>query len=261
MLHKWTLLIALSLLLTACSGNKTLAPVSDISKPPPQYEGTHVVLRGETLYTISWRYGRDFRELASINNIQSPYTIYPGQKIELAGDAAPAQPISSAAISSEPKWTTISSNVASTPTPSATPATQQTSTPIAVVPVVSTQGKGTWLWPSNGKVERGYSSQNNGLDIVAAEGSPVVATAAGEVVYSGSGLRGYGQLIIIKHDERYLSAYAHNRVLLVKEGDKVKAGQEIAEMGKSGTDTVKLHFEVRQEGKPVDPLLFLAKKE
>jgi len=268
MLPKWIVFVLMALILTACSGKKTIAPVEDSSRLPAQYEGVHIVSKGETLFAIAWRYGRDFHELAANNHVAAPYTIYPGQKIELAQQgtigSAPVSHAIATQDNSEPKWITVNE---STPTQSHTPVEQQPAqqpTTQAITTVAQTPlavaGKGTWLWPSTGKVERGFSSQNNGLDIVAPEGSPIIATAAGNVVYSGSGLRGYGELIIIKHDERYLSAYAHNRVLLVKEGDKVQAGQKIAEMGRSGTDSVMLHFEVRQEGKPVDPLLFLAKK-
>ena len=246
MLYKWLLILLTTLLLAACSSQNSRAPVADISRPPAQYSGTHIVEKGETLYAISWRYGRDFRELAANNHIAPPYVIYPGQRIKLAKQSSPAKQV---AHQPTKKWTTV--NIS----PATTSASKQTT--VSQAPL---QGRGVWLWPAQVTLARGFSSQNNGLDIVAQEGTPVVATAGGEVVYSGSGLRGYGQLIIIKHDDRYLSAYAHNRLLLVKEGDTVKVGQKIAEMGSSGTDSVKLHFEIRQEGKPVDPLLFLAKK-
>lgn len=118
----------------------------------------------------------------------------------------------------------------------------------------------SWKWPTQGQVTERFSSSDDtrkGIDISGRLGQPVIASAPGRVVYSGSGLRGYGQLIIIKHNERFLSAYAHNRKLLVKEGQAVSAGQSIAEMGSSGADEVKLHFEIRRDGKPIDPLAFL----
>jgi lipoprotein NlpD len=116
-----------------------------------------------------------------------------------------------------------------------------------------------WLWPAKGKVIAGFSESANlkGIDIAGTAGEPVVASAAGKVVYAGSGLRGYGKLIIIKHNKTYLSAYAHNREILVKEGDQVKKGQKIAEMGNSDADQVKLHFEIRRLGKPMDPTRYL----
>jgi lipoprotein NlpD len=111
-----------------------------------------------------------------------------------------------------------------------------------------------WLWPTNGKVTRGYSSSvHKGIDIDGKRGDGIYAVAAGKVVYAGTGIVGYGELLIIKHSEVYLSAYGHNSRLLVSEGMQIKAGQKIAQKGSSGTDTVKLHFEIRKEGKPIDP--------
>jgi lipoprotein NlpD len=120
-----------------------------------------------------------------------------------------------------------------------------------------------WAWPASGKVIETFSTSgrvNKGIDIAGQRGQPIQSTRSGKVVYSGTGIAGYGNLIIIKHDETYLSAYAHSEKVLVKEGDEVKAGQKIAEMGDSGTDRVMLHFEIRREGKPVDPLGFLPRR-
>ena len=116
-----------------------------------------------------------------------------------------------------------------------------------------------WLWPATGKLVTGFSDSANlkGIDIAGKAGQPVVASAAGKVVYAGSGLRGYGKLVIVKHSDTFLSAYAHNSEILVKEGQQVTRGQKIAEMGNSDSDQVKLHFEIRRQGKPVDPLKFL----
>lgn len=120
----------------------------------------------------------------------------------------------------------------------------------------------TWVWPATGSVLRGFSEGGNkGLDISGRTGLPVYAAARGRVVYSGSGLVGYGKLIIIKHNKSYLSAYAHNDKLLVKEGDSVKGGQRIAQMGQTGTQEVKLHFEIRRDGRPVDPLIYLPRRD
>jgi len=118
-----------------------------------------------------------------------------------------------------------------------------------------------WIWPGNGQVLAGFDEvKNKGLDIGGASGDPVVAAAEGKVVYAGSGLRGYGNLIILKHNSTYLTAYAHNKALMVKEDQTVKKGQKIAEMGDSDADRVKLHFEVRRQGKPVDPAKYLPAK-
>ncbi|MEO5702985.1 MAG: peptidoglycan DD-metalloendopeptidase family protein [Gammaproteobacteria bacterium] len=117
-----------------------------------------------------------------------------------------------------------------------------------------------WMWPTQGEVIQGFSVTEKGLSIAGKEGQPIHAAAAGRVVYRGSGLIGLGELVIIKHDKSFLSAYAHNKKVLVTEGDKVTLGQTIAEMGKTGTERVKLYFEIRKDGKPVDPLLYLPRK-
>lgn len=129
----------------------------------------------------------------------------------------------------------------------------------AAPPAAATQDSGVlWLWPARGKVIETYSEgRNKGIDIAGAEGDPVLAAGDGEVVYSGSGLRGYGNLVIVKHTEDYISAYAHNRQVLVKQGDPVRRGQRIAELGKTDATHPKLHFEIRHRGKPVDPMKFL----
>jgi len=127
-------------------------------------------------------------------------------------------------------------------------------------PIAQVNSKFAWRWPAPGKVMQAFSESgtvNKGIDIVGNLGDPVLAAAPGKVVYAGSGLLGYGQLIIIKHNDQFLSAYAHNRILAVKEGDDIKAGQKIAEIGASGADKVKLHFEIRRDGKPVDPEIYL----
>jgi lipoprotein NlpD len=147
-------------------------------------------------------------------------------------------------------------------TPKAAPAPVVTPPPATVTaPVISPDaGKSKWIWPSSGKVIRGFSAQNKGLDIQGKRGDPVYASAEGKVVYSGTGLRGYGQLVIVKHNAEYVTAYAHNSAVLVEEGDSVKQGQKIAEIGDSGTNTVKLYFELRLKGKPVDPIKYLPKR-
>jgi lipoprotein NlpD len=157
---------------------------------------------------------------------------------------------------------------ASTPAAAATTTTASTATPTppradAAPPAPPAAGNDDdhldWVWPAKGRLVSGFSDTAalKGIDIAGALGDPVLASAAGKVVYAGSGLRGYGQLIIIKHSDTYLSAYAHNSKILVKEGDSVARGAKIAEMGSSDTNTVKLHFEIRRQGKPIDPQKFL----
>ena len=203
------------------------------SKKEPRFfhHTNYTVVKGDTLHSIGWRHGVTVEELVRWNNLRPPYTIYPGQKLRLnSGDT-----------------TVSSSNRAKSST-----AKKKTTPKKPQAPAV----KG-WRWPVNGKIISRFSGTNNGIDIAAKKGAPVVAAAPGEVVYAGSGLRHYGNLIIIKHNTSYFSAYAHNRKMLVKESDKVKGGQKIAEVGDSGADRVMLHFEIRRDGSPVDPLNYL----
>ena len=205
-------------------------------KQPRYYHNSyHIVEKGDTLHSISWRYGVDANSLAHWNNISRPYTIYPGQKLRV-NSTAPIRGAKSSSKSSQSKSTAK----ASKPTK-----------PVKTVPV------GDWRWPVKGKLLSKFSGSNNGIDIVAKEGTVVSAASAGKVVYAGSGLRGYGNLLIIKHNASFFSAYAHSRKLFVAEGATVKTGQKIAEVGSTGTDRAKLHFEIRKDGNPVDPLKYL----
>ena len=331
----------------------------------------YFVQRGDTLYSIAFRYGLDYRKVAEVNRIYDPYTIYPGQSIYLwetlpaatagtgasAGAAAgtpapvsaapavpaiptpatpspvivtavpgigapvsqvampgrgaapaaaggyqasaPAQQTAPASAAAPPVYAGTVSNPGQTPVPaiaattdesvtaaapspatagapvspgidpSASPIASAAASPTPAPPVAAAPppparaptpgGKvSAWRWPATGTVTRGYSSSvHKGIDIDGNRGDPVFAVADGTVVYAGTGIVGFGELIIIKHNDIYISAYGHNDRLLVRENDIVGAGQTIAEKGSSGTDTVKLHFEIRQEGKPIDPLKLL----
>jgi lipoprotein NlpD len=208
----------------------------------PRYEGgVHVVQSGETLYTIAWRHGRDYRELAQWNRLANPDLIFVGQRIVL--DPPPSRgsaPSGSAARRPEPV-----SRTAAAPVPAASPALPQDPAP-------------AWRWPTRGAVASPFGSKEglpNGVGIAGALGQPVVAAADGRVVYAGSGLIGYGQLVIIKHNDTYLSAYGYNRALRVSQGQLVRAGEQIAEMGTGPKQQPRLHFEIRRNGSPVDPLL------
>ncbi len=199
-----------------------------------------VVRRGDTLFSIARRYQLDSRELASRNGLKSPYKIRPGQRLNLRGSTT----LASSTIPAKPAATT-------TPAATAKPAGIATN---------SSNGPIRWQWPAQGKLVAKYNAYRNdakGIDISASEGAAVRAAAPGKVVYSGDGLISYGNLIIIKHDDTYLSAYAHNRTRLVTEGQQVNAGQTIAEMGVSGEGKPTLHFEIRKNGKPVDPQRYL----
>ncbi len=238
----WLLLA--SSLLTACGHYSRYSPgypVRGQDQPPPY----HVVIRGETLYSIAWRYGLDYREVAGWNAIRPPYTIYPGQHIRFS------PPPASASAHQSPRRR---------PASVSPPPARAQSAPVARS---VRQGPLRWQWPTQGTVISGFSATQEGkkgLDIAGKLGQPVYAAASGRVVYSGSGLLGYGKLIIINHNDTYLSAYAHNSRLRVKENQEVKRGQQIADMGDSGADRVMLHFEIRRDGKPVDPLKYLPRR-
>ncbi|WP_444930222.1 peptidoglycan DD-metalloendopeptidase family protein [Microbulbifer sp. SSSA002] len=239
--------------LSSCSSHK--APSSSLRQPPGIKITHHTVSKGDTLYAIAWRYGKNFRQLAAINGIPSPYKIYPGQRIKLSG-SAPSKSVTSAA--KKQKAPVAKAKPAATQTTTA----KKSLTPKVKRQTASSSQKGSvrWRWPAKGKVISHFRSGDplrKGVDIAGEKGEAVLAAADGTVIYAGSALRGYGKLLIVKHNEVYLSAYAHNHRLLVKEGSRVKAGQRIAELGSSGTDRDKLHFEIRKNGQPVDPLAYL----
>lgn len=266
------------------------------SRPPIRDQSTALrepesayreVVPGDTLYSIAWESGRDYRELAKWNRIPPPYLIKPGQRLRVkppaaaeqsTGKASPARartatPVAGAA-KPAPKTSggTGPASVASgKPQPAektksgkskpANTTAQSSSQPPPARPAQRGSVSGGWAWPTDGKLLNRYSEvESKGLDIGGTRGSPVRAAASGRVVYEGSGLRGYGQLIIIKHNDEFLSAYAHNDRIHVKEGEVVKRGQKIADMGSTGTDRNKLHFEIRRQGIPVDPLKYLPKR-
>lgn len=230
----------------------------------PVTSGQYVVRRGDTLYSIAFRFGWDWKALAARNNIPSPYTIRVGQAIRFDGKSRGGQSVAATTpivVTSSPvKTPAVPEQTAPVNRPTQVPVVQ----PPANTPVqaVSRSASG-WAWPAGGTLTGRFSSNgslNKGIDIAGELGQPVLAASDGSVVYAGSGLRGYGELVIIKHSDTYVSAYGHNRRLLVREGQQVKVGQTIAEMGSTGADRVKLHFEIRRQGKPVDPLQFLPRR-
>lgn len=339
--------LSLALLLTACASTPP-APVEDIAlqdRPPPvepvrsprssPIVATHKVTAGDTLYSIAFKSGLDYRELARINRIESPFRIFVGQEIKLADPPpketvavsalpapspgqttitalpeAPRKPAPNASVDprvvrsatppsnervttrppavSKPPVNSVAAATAPAPAiapvpvpappapagtvvPAADPVavpprsgalapganTTAVATPGPVTPVLNSGGV-SWRWPASGKVVGTFVSGDQtrqGVDIAGSAGANVAAAADGTVVYSGNGLLGYGELVIVKHSTSFLSAYGHNRKRLVKEGDTVKAGQAIAEMG--GSNREMLHFEIRRNGKPVNPLEYL----
>lgn len=231
------LALCLASLLGACSFSQAPAPIRDRAPvvrpkpaPPPAF---YRVKRGDTLFRIALDHGLDYRELAGWNGLDDPERVTVGQllrlkpPVPLAGQPAPAAP-----------------------TPNV---------PANSAPVLGEATPSTWVWPAAGPMVQGFAAVPGaqGIDIGGERGAPVRAAAEGKVVYTGAGLRGYGKLIIIKHSTAILSAYGHNERILVREGQWVKAGQQIAEMGDGDADRVKLHFEVREHGRPVDPMAYL----
>lgn len=222
-------------------------PRTQVRSDDPRPE-TYTVQAGDRLYAIALDFGLNYRELASWNGISDPDRIAVGQVLRLR---PPAEVATTSALESvdAPRATPVAPAAAG-----AASALPKETLPQPAVPVEA------WLWPARGKLVATFSESANrkGIDIAGRAGDPVQATAPGEVVYASDGLRGYGKLIVIRHNKEMLSAYGHNQRLLVKEGDTVKAGQKIAEMGMTDAPDVRLHFEIRRFGKPVDPLKHLA---
>ncbi|QWV19409.1 peptigoglycan-binding protein LysM [Stutzerimonas zhaodongensis] len=259
-------LLAGSLLVGCASSPSGGVSVVDRNNRDRVTSGHYTVQRGDTLWSIAFRFGWDWRDLARVNNIRPPHVIYPGQTIRFSGQVprAVATRPETAPPASAPSTPPIVTNPVPTPPPLTRPtvAAPKPAAPNTPIKPVTRSASG-WAWPAGGTVIGRFSSNgslNKGIDIAGELGQPVLAASDGAVVYAGSGLRGYGELVIIKHSDTYVSAYGHNRRLLVQEGQQVKAGQTIAEMGSTGTDRVKLHFEIRRQGKPVDPLQYLPKR-
>lgn len=207
----------------------------------------HVVQRGETLYGIAWRYRLDHNELARWNRLANPNRIYVGQRIRLS-------PMPGTADRSAARPPTAGSG-------SGAPAARPAPSPSRAAPPPPVLPPPAWRWPTAGPVVSTFGSDagiSTGIGIGGREGQAIEAAASGRVVYAGSGLMGYGQLVIIQHNDTYLTAYGHNRRLLVEQGQSVAAGQRIAEMGLGPRREPRLHFEIRRNGTPVDPLQFLS---
>ena len=286
---RWGAALVVAALLGGCTVTSTReAPVAERSTPTaqkpaapppaattarpagprvPAADGTYMVQPGDTLFSIAAAFGRDVKDLARWNNIDDPSRLRVGQTLRVvppSSDTAAALPVTPTA----PAVTKPLEGPAApgtTAPPAGTPAApaEPSAVPGAVASIPETKPAAPaptadWIWPVNGKViDKFDEKRNKGIGIAGKEGDPVVASADGQVVYSGSGLRGYGNLVILKHNDDFISAYAHNRQILVKQGQMVKRGQRIAEVGKSDATQPKLHFEIRRQGKPVDPLAYL----
>jgi lipoprotein NlpD len=205
--------------------------------------GFYTVQRGDTLTRIALDHGHSWRDLASWNSLPNAHLIEVGQVLRVA---SPTATVEASGVVVQPMGGSAEVATAAKPAAAPTPA-----------PSANDEGLG-FSWPASGSVIGGFDeAKNKGLDIGGQAGDPVLAAADGQVVYAGAGLRGYGNLIILKHNNTFLTAYAHNQALLIKEDQKVRKGQKIAEMGKTDADRVKLHFEIRRQGKPVDPAKYL----
>jgi lipoprotein NlpD len=252
---------------TTGAAGAAAAPAVPLGPPPPGY---YRVKPGDTLYRIALENGQNYRDIATWNNLTNPNQIEvdqllrvapPGANVAAATPGVSAAPLGGTGVQTRP----LAGGAPATP-PAAAPGAASGTQPYGTAPAIASippqpaasNGNINFAWPARGAVLNSFDdAKNKGVNIGGAQGEPVKAAADGRVVYAGNGLRGYGNLIIIKHDATYLTAYAHNRTLLVKEGDAVTKGQTIAEMGSTDSDKVMLHFEVRKQGKPVDPMKYL----
>ncbi|MEZ8131522.1 peptidoglycan DD-metalloendopeptidase family protein [Enterovibrio norvegicus] len=299
---KVLLFLSLLAFLTACTVSSP-APVSSVGPDYGEIErgsfrgSYYEVQKGDTLYYIAYVTARDVKEIISANNLKEPYTIFPGQKLNLwkpkyvpptygkksqvpvvpiVPAAPPPIPVTASSSKSaeknqknapQIKSGTSSQNKKSVEQQKAKEYSQAVTKNKPSVEKAAnkpeTQKAISWQWPARGRVVSGFSSSelgNKGIDIAGKRGQSIHASGGGKVVYAGNALRGYGNLIIIKHNDDYLSAYAHNDRIFVSERQSVKKGQKIASMGSSGTNSVRLHFEIRYKGKSVNPLRYLPKR-
>ena len=278
----WLLLALLSaMVLSGCANKNRPAPVEDRSpnaaRAPAKMvasadnagkPGFYSVKSGDTLIRIGMDNGQSWRDIARWNNIENPNLIETGQVLRVTPPeetGVVVRPVSSTNVVTSPApANTASATAPASNTASVRPPASAANPPNASTPTNnlansdSAEETVSFQWPTRGNVLAGFDEvKNKGIDIAGKAGDPVLAAADGKVVYAGSGLRGYGNLVILKHNNTYLTAYAHNQSLLVKEDQAIKRGQKIAEMGNSDADQVKLHFEIRRQGKPVDPAKYL----
>ncbi len=293
----WLLLpLAALLVLGGCASPRSLAPVEDRAttaasvpsaptpapaepaKPPPGIEnlgkpGYYAVKPGDTLIRIGLENGQNWKDLVRWNNLENPNIIEVGQVLRVVPPGVdptvagtrpiPAPRVETRPLDARPPTATVAG--ASAPAPGTTPPAPgpvAAPAPAPAAPPAAAARDGdddlNWAWPANGAVVNSFDEgRSKGLAIAGKAGDPVLAAADGRVVYAGSGLRGYGNLVILKHNNTYLTAYAHNQALLVREDQSVRRGQKIAEMGSTDADRVQLHFEIRRQGKPIDPARLL----
>jgi len=268
------------------------ATPSETAQVARDERGLYTVKKGDTLIRIALEFGQNYRDLVAWNNLANPNDIKvdqvlrvlppesngvetaavvmppsdktppPAPVVKKTGPKGEKKPYSEANLAEMQRADNGKETAAATPAPAPAPAAPRPAASVPAAPaapaLAADDANLSWMWPADGKVIATFDEgKNKGVDIAGKAGQQVVAAGAGKVMYAGSGIRGYGNLVIVKHSNNLLSAYAHNRAILVKEGQSVSKGQMIAEMGDSDTDSVKLHFEIRQQGKPVDPSRFL----
>jgi len=254
----WLTAAVATLILAGCANQSgTRAPVNDLnqsSSTTTAVARTYTVKPGDTLSKIARSTGVDENTIKRLNKITDPKKIYAGLILKLS-DGSEA-----AAAATGPNAIPANSKPEARPLDQAGSGSTATPTEPSTPSRAADAGVINWGWPAQGKVIQGYTVNTKGIDIAGNAGDPVIAAANGTVMYSGNGVRGLGNLIIVDHDNGFITAYAHNRALLVKTGQKVKKGTKIAEMGQSDASSVKLHFEVRRQGTPVDPMQYLPAK-
>jgi lipoprotein NlpD len=246
-------LALLAVALAGCGSSRVVREGGSSRTPPrvstPKPGQSVTVRRGDNLYRLAINNGISPLDLAMWNGIQPPYTIYPGQRLQLYPSGTGRG--------------TTASRPSRPPASGGKPPVRPTQTPPQPSGPPPAASSVAWKWPADGQIVGRFVNgepTKQGIDIAGSAGQPVHAAGPGVVVYSGAGLIGYGELIIVKHDEQWLSAYGHNRTRLVNEGERVTGGQKIAEMGRTGAARDMLHFEIRYNGKPVDPLRYLPRK-
>jgi lipoprotein NlpD len=249
------------------------APAVPADESKQDARGTYTVRKGDTLLRIALDHGQNYRDLVTWNNLADPDDIKVGQVLRVAAaektaavqtspvpmpdrPVGPRKPSQAPAVPKRPETGVAD---AGKPEKVEKPEAQVAAGPVPGTTVTATDDdRLSWMWPATGRIVAAFDEgKSKGIDIAGKPGQQVLAAGAGKVMYAGSGIRGYGNLVIVKHSNTLLSAYAHNRAIVVKEGDTVSKGQVIAEMGDTDADSVKLHFEIRQQGKPVDPSRFL----
>lgn len=240
-------LVAATVALAGCASRNAQAPVTDLSNgasASAALGGTYIVKPGDTLYKIAQSNNTDVATLIRANNITDPSQLRPGQVLQLSGPGTAASTGPAVSVASG----SAAASVPATPVPPAEPTTAARASDASLI---------QWGWPASGRIIQSFNTNTKGIDIAGAAGEPVYAAANGKVMYAGNGVRGLGNLILLGHDNGFITAYAHNQSLLVKTGQQVRKGAKIALIGQTDTTSPRLHFEIRRKGTPVNPLSYL----